>query len=153
MKKYLLFLALAGFFCNCERTTTELTIERFETATYFGECMGTCYESFVFEEGVFAWEQRSYINGTIQSTCQGGQEEDIWAEWQNLIDFLVMENLEEVIGCPDCADGGATYIELTQNGESKRVTFETGNPPPALELLHERMNAAMEEIRDLPACQ
>lgn len=115
--------------------------------------MGTCYESFVFEEGVFAREQRTYINGTIQSTCQGGQREEVWSELQTLIDFVVMQELEEVIGCPDCADGGATYIELTQNGESKRVTFETGNPPSALELLHERMNAAMEEIRDLPECQ
>ena len=115
--------------------------------------MGTCYESFAFQKGVFAWEQRTYINGEIQSICQGAQGEEIWAELQTLIDFLVMQDLEDVIGCPDCADGGATYIELTQNGETKRVTFETGNPPPALELLYERMDTFMVEIRDLPACQ
>lgn len=115
--------------------------------------MGTCYESFAFQKGVFAWEQRTYINGEIQSICQGAQGEEIWTELQTLIDFLVMQDLEDVIGCPDCADGGATYIELTQNGETKRVTFETGNPPPALELLYERMDTFMVEIRDLPACQ
>ena len=41
-------------------------------------------------------------------------------------------SLDPVYGCPDCADGGAAYLELSRDGVSERVGMELGNPPDVL---------------------
>ena len=42
-------------------------------------------------------------------------------------------SLPERVGCPDCNDGGAEWIELPLGARQvKRVTFEKGNPPSEL---------------------
>ena len=40
--------------------------------------------------------------------------------------------LESVYGCPDCADGGAAYIQLERDGTEFRHEMEFGAPPEAL---------------------
>ena len=45
-------------------------------------------------------------------------------------DYATFDGLNAVLGCPDCADGGAEYLELVRDGKSDRVTFEYGNEPP-----------------------
>ena len=52
------------------------------------------------------------------------------AEHQKLtaqIDFDEIIKYDDVIGCPDCTDGGAEWIEVIQNGQSKKITFEYGD--------------------------
>jgi hypothetical protein len=39
--------------------------------------------------------------------------------------------MDTVIGCPDCADGGAEWLELGFEKEVKRVTFEYMHEPDA----------------------
>jgi hypothetical protein len=40
--------------------------------------------------------------------------------------------LEEVYGCPDCADGGAAKVVLQFGGEISEITYEYANPPDLL---------------------
>lgn len=49
-----------------------------------------------------------------------------WQELINLVDPESFRSLDERIGCPDCADGGAEWIEIQWTNENKRVTFENG---------------------------
>ena len=49
------------------------------------------------------------------------------------MDFVVFRNLEEVIGCPDCADGGAEWIEITTKDLNHKVTFEYNNEPEEMQ--------------------
>ena len=42
------------------------------------------------------------------------------------IDFENFRLLDDRIGCPDCADGGAEWIQVNWSGQNKRVTFENG---------------------------
>ncbi|CAF4246154.1 unnamed protein product [Rotaria sp. Silwood2] len=49
-----------------------------------------------------------------------------WQELIKLIDDEDFQSLADSIGCPDCADGGAEWIEIQWSDESKRVTFENG---------------------------
>ena len=45
-------------------------------------------------------------------------------------------DLPAQIGCPDCLDGGAQWVEFsTTSGKTKRITFEAGNPPERLKRL------------------
>ncbi|MEQ9008910.1 MAG: hypothetical protein RLP12_13560, partial [Ekhidna sp.] len=38
-------------------------------------------------------------------------------------------SLEEIIGCPDCADGGSEWIEITTAQGSKKITYEFRHEP------------------------
>lgn len=40
--------------------------------------------------------------------------------------------LESVYGCPDCADGGAAYLQLERDGTDYRYEMEFGAPPEEL---------------------
>ena len=44
-----------------------------------------------------------------------------------LTDFDEILAMKDVYGCPDCADGGSEWIEVTHNGDTKKVTFEFGS--------------------------
>ncbi len=61
-----------------------------------------------------------------------------WQKLTGLASFETLQSLPERIGCPDCADGGAEWIELEQAKISKRVTFEPQEGlPQQAELLAE----------------
>ena len=48
----------------------------------------------------------------------------------NINDFF---ELPETIGCPDCADGGAEWLEIDlANGKTHKVTFEYNKEPALL---------------------
>ncbi|MBP7884673.1 hypothetical protein KAZ93_00525 [Patescibacteria group bacterium] len=52
-------------------------------------------------------------------------------QWKTLLDSLDYKKfnaLNEVIGCPDCLDGGAEWIEIGD----KKVTFEYGSSIPEI---------------------
>lgn len=54
--------------------------------------------------------------------------------------------LPTTIGCPDCADGGAEWLEIElKNGIKHKVTFEYNNEPSLLKdyilKLREMLNA------------
>jgi hypothetical protein len=57
--------------------------------------------------------------------------------------------LEPVYGCPDCADGGAAYLTLMQDGTISRHEMVFGDPPNVLAELH---GLAMEMIASLETC-
>lgn len=50
--------------------------------------------------------------------------------------------LDSIYGCPDCADGGAEWIEIQDDQQIKKVTFEYGDTLAPIENL-------MLELRDL----
>ena len=58
-------------------------------------------------------------------------------------------DLVPVYGCPDCADGGAAYVTLTEDGTTSRHEMEFGNPPGELAELHA---LAMAMIDALETC-
>jgi len=59
------------------------------------------------------------------------------------------EELEEVYGCPDCADGGAAYLVLEREGIVSRHDMEFSRPPAVLADLH---GLAMAMIDSLERC-
>lgn len=152
MLRLLGMLLLIVSLTACEKETND-TIQTFTFGTYYGECLGTCYQSFSFKEGVFAWEQRAYLAGELQNVCQGGQSNSNWEALNSSFNLVTFMALDEVIGCPDCADGGASFIEITIGDNVTRVTFEAGVPPTGLEAFHEQISELSDEIRDLSECQ
>jgi hypothetical protein len=91
----------------------------------FGECRGYCSDSL------------KIVNGTVFFTNMANDERpDLTASaylseaqqtaFSSAVRWQEFLKLPEVIGCPDCADGGAEWIEISYPSASKRVTFEFG---------------------------
>ena len=94
------------------------------TGTSFGECLGWCRTelkvdslSLTFTE--FSQGLMSPV-GSRTSTLPLTLAD--WKRVRGLVNVAAIEQLEGVHGCPDCADGGAEYVELGRS----RVTFEHG---------------------------
>lgn len=77
-------------------------------------------------------------------TCSSQTDSD---EWQALAQSLNREafyQLPDTMGCPDCADGGAEWIEIEEDDKKYRVTFEYGADIPQIAPLL----AKVREIRE-----
>ena len=57
------------------------------------------------------------------------------------------DELPPVVGCPDCADGGAESVRVLVDGEEQAVTFEYNAELEELEPLLGRMRALVERLR------
>jgi hypothetical protein len=88
----------------------------------------------------------------------GDQQSEVFEESLNAdalsaiakeLDFRVINAMNEVYGCPDCADGGSEWIEI-RNEEgtehTKRVTFEYGKAPKEIEKLVNLLRPLKEEL-------
>ena len=60
------------------------------------------------------------------------------------------EGVGPVIGCPDCADGGAEALSVTADGRTSTVTFEYGARVAELEPLLGQMRAVLATTRPVP---
>jgi hypothetical protein len=70
-------------------------------------------------------------------------------EWDSLIESVNMDSLlslDDIIGCPDCADGGGEWIEITKVDMLKRVTFEYGKTVEPIQSLIEKVRVIRERF-------
>ena len=115
----------------------------------FGMCMGYCRADLAIDgdEVVVTGSDRSgqvtlYTNrGTLTSAGRERLDAAVAA--------LSGVPLEDVYGCPDCADGGATYLTISRDGVATHHEMEYGEPPAELADVHE---LAMSLMASLEAC-
>lgn len=103
--------------------------------TSFGECGGYCITEFEVSERSVQRTRRSWEEGsTAFPPVRTGLEfrpgtlDSLWAQ----VDVETFMALPERIGCPDCADGGAEWIELSYPSGRKSVTIELGADIPEI---------------------
>lgn len=117
------------------------SVTAIRTTTSFGFCIGYCEATLEItsEELVYVEESRRDERPTVRRTAPLAA-----SEWEALIDALdraAIEALPDIVGCPDCADGGAESLEVIGAGWQKRVTFEFGAAMPDLQPLLGRVRA------------
>jgi hypothetical protein len=98
------------------------------SGTSFGMCMGYCSTELQVTADELVFVERSRDPG--QSPERTRRLPLSTAEWQeiaSLVDPTRIARLPDVLGCPDCADGGAEYIQIEHSGVTHRVTFEYGD--------------------------
>lgn len=133
----ILFPALLVAFCFGCATSKKVAQEPVTTIFHgksFGRCAGYC-----------TWEQTYTADEMISSKTshRADQYPEVKVvhaftetDMKRLLEDFDLEKfkkLPEKIGCPDCADGGSEYIEITTAGMKKRVTFENGKAPYGFE--------------------
>lgn len=119
------------------------------SGTSFGFCAGYCINEltivgtdvdFIAKGNPQLEIPERLLEGTITT-----------AEYQALIDAIDMEALfalDDVIGCPDCADGGAEWIEVTNNEGVRKVTFEYNAEIPQIRPLLDKVRVIRKRFRD-----
>ena len=71
------------------------------------------------------------------------------AEWQDIVQLAErssFDGLPEVIGCPDCADGGAESLEISGPGVRKSVKFDHGANVPQIQPLLDRVRVLRTQL-------
>lgn len=104
--------------------------------TSFGECIGYCKHQVTFKADSIKWICicNACMSPVLMQKCYYEKTNStLWDSIKTNISTSSFFALPTVIGCPDCADGGAEWLELTlNNGETHKVTYEYGNEPSVI---------------------
>ncbi|MGV3610067.1 MAG: hypothetical protein ACO1N0_03895 [Fluviicola sp.] len=149
--KFLLFITLSTsllFGCNTSKpVASNDPIISVMHGTNFGHCRGYCRKEVVFGE-----KEVQYIESSVDSERNPPKKESFEiaaAKWKNIadkIDWNKFKSLDESYGCPDCADGGSEYIEITTASGTKRVTIEFNKEASQLEPLLTELRTQRKEL-------
>lgn len=103
-------------------TEAELIIR---TGTSFGMCDGYCLRELTLADGAVTFIEKTW-DGSRPDLIHDSQLSQ--EEWQRLQTLAKPELLGQIpiLGCPDCADGGAEWVEITSDAGQNKVTFEFG---------------------------
>ncbi len=159
MRKNLFTILSAVFFlfaAACEKdlsVNTKYPVYAVRSGTSFGFCQGYCQReltltaySLIYE--AVSWQPELYpAKVSFQK-----QSPEVWSRVTSLANMRVLSSFPARVGCPDCNDGGAEWIEIEQDGIMKRVTFENGSSLEGLEgLVHYlRELRAAQNVRMFP---
>jgi hypothetical protein len=150
-KLYLLFIFSILLFSNfsCEDETEPGKVTYLSYGTSFGECLGYCIREVVVG-GNIVFTKRGWSTGELlpDSSCSYTFIRDPLPDYLDDIDLSAFLEMEETIGCPDCADGGAEWLELGFEDLVKRVTFEYGNEPEEFADIIPDLRKLMEGFND-----
>lgn len=136
---------------QCEELEKEESgkVEYLSYGTSFGECLGYCVREIIVSGGITftksGWEQDGELP---DSSCNIVFIMDPLPGYLDDIDLDAFRAMDDTIGCPDCADGGAEWLEIGFEGEAKRVTFEYMNEPSELKDIIPSLREAMEGFND-----
>jgi hypothetical protein len=95
------------------------------SGTSFGMCAGYCLTELRIDSTSLTLVEESWRADLPTRTTTLPLDRREWSRFQALVDTAAIRVLEGVHGCPDCADGGAEWIQI-EGVDSVRVTFEYG---------------------------
>lgn len=127
----IIILSFASISCNDNTPEIKQDISQVSYGTSFGECIGYCVKSLTITEDLAVFTKEGWnMYGKLPDVQIG---DNIYKRYlnalENNIDFDDFTKLDSTIGCPDCADGGAEWIEIQKGDSIYKVTFEYGNAP------------------------
>jgi hypothetical protein len=132
----------------CGNETMEASgVERVVSTTSFGMCMGYCSTRLEISEGQAVLVREGGGRGGPTLPAQRATATLDAREWQEIARLAAAakyDGLPAVIGCPDCADGGAESLTVESPTGNKTVSFDHGAKIEALQPLLDR-------VRDLRA--
>jgi hypothetical protein len=118
-----------------EGVSDELTVR---TGTSFGMCIGDhCVSDYVFNGTNVTLTHKSQRpqQQPASKSCQFTISQTDWNTIKANVNLDAFGKQPARIGCPDCADGGAEYVELELGDQKHRVTFPYGETIPGFESL------------------
>lgn len=140
--------ALGGVACA---PGNQQPVTAIRSGTSFGHCAGYCTDQLDVA-GRRAHYERTAWRGPNETTPPPQRFDfdlapTTWEELAQLAAHAQIAALDSVIGCPDCADGGKEWIELTVGGVTKRVAFGFGEYPASLAPLGKALARIREDAK------
>jgi hypothetical protein len=116
--------------------------------TSFGFCAPTsyCITQLDITGGEAVFTRTSRAGSELREERTLSQRE--WRDLVAAVDEGRLRALPDVIGCPDCADGGAEFIEVVTAEWTKRVTFEYNADVPGIDDLLRQVRALRDGFSD-----
>ena len=121
-------------------------VEAIRSTTSFGFCVGYCRSALEItaERATYRLvdprSERPDLERTVPITAAE------WLDLRSAVSRSQLEALPTVIGCPDCADGGAESLEVAADGWSRAVTFEYQAPVAQLQPLLDRVRTVRQRL-------
>lgn len=110
---------------------------KIKTGTYFGESLGYSDDELLLTSDKMVYTRKS----SLPSEELPDRVNDLpmsrrtWEKVSKWIDWEVLNSLPDRIGRPDERDQGGEFVEVVEDDRKKRIDFEPGSPPPAIEEL------------------
>jgi hypothetical protein len=118
---------------SCTNDAGYKNITRLNYGTSFGECVGFCKHEVTIRSNKATFTCYS-IYPTAQTLTKTDSIKITTLDSIYSLNTSTFFNLPETIGCPDCADGGAEWLEVElTNGTKHKVTFEYQHEPTSLQ--------------------
>ena len=137
--------------CSTEPSTPESNLDIvINSGSSFGFCGGYCIREIQITGKKVVFEARSVDNENYpDKRIEGSISSDEWDTLVELIDMNALLSYEDVIGCPDCADGGAEWIQIQTTDTLKKVLFQYGDSLAAVQPLLEKMRSLREQYDEM----
>lgn len=119
-----------------------------KTGTYFGECLGYCNDELsITSEKMIYLKTTNVKDETYPDIVEEAAitTED-WNDLVALVDLDTFNALPDTIGCPDCADQGGEWVEISDGRTTKRIDFELGASVAEIDRLVSRLRGLREEF-------
>jgi hypothetical protein len=148
MRNLRLWLTLTALLAaSCEGSgTAPAPAALVRSGTSFGLCVGYCYREVAIHDLEASYVLRQWVPNSLEIRGTSRITAREWRTLRRAIDMDALMALPDVIGCPDCADGGAEWIEVERDGARKRVTFEFGGAIASIQALVEAARELRAEV-------
>jgi hypothetical protein len=155
MKATFIFLTLLTLIRCGEETAitaespTDTVIIR--SGTSFGMCVEYCLKDLeidgtkaTFTKSAHPAFQSRFPTRTCRQTITTAKSDDL----KLLATFSEFQKVAKTLGCPDCADGGAEYVEIQVGEQKHRVKFEYNRTIPGFENLVKELRIQREAFKN-----
>jgi hypothetical protein len=119
----------------------------------FGECLGACQWdlSIAADTGVVVLTVTGWDSDEPYAVNSGTLTDQGLAMAEDIAVGLVGVVLEETYGCPDCADGGASWVALNRDGVLSTHNYEFDEAPAVLDGADGFVQGLIDDLLDCKA--
>lgn len=139
-------LILSLGLASCKKDSRLKNIADISYGTSFGMCTGYCVNNLSINNLKVAFSRSKHGQAPDTKTCTNTITQVELDELKALLKESKMTTLPHVIGCPDCADGGAEWLAVKADGKAYKVTFEYGKAPAELAAVVAKLKALKESF-------
>jgi hypothetical protein len=140
MKK-LLFLVILGLPLACVEHDLPVSKTKGEDYVVFGDfygfCDGRCVRMYLLtDNSLFADSGKNYPS--LDIPFEGDFSRDLSKRFSDVEEIFssipraLIDSKENIVGCPDCADGGGLYFETRVNGDVRFWLIDKTRVPQEL---------------------
>ncbi|MEM0940408.1 MAG: hypothetical protein AAF600_09630 [Bacteroidota bacterium] len=144
----ILFFSIITSFCILKKpfANQDSKITEIRFGTSFGMCAGYCIQEVSFTRDKVEKTLIPHRDKSMEVKKCSRNYEDFKILAMS-IDLEAIKKLEVTIGCPDCADGGAEWIQIfTADDLPKKVTYSYNHEPEAIKPFIEDLRKVFDKL-------